>query len=125
MQLSVANDPWMFSWERGSFRVWRGAMTFTAEASRTVRAAQGLGWAPVPPLSPVRLGEPGPSAAPALVPWTGDVLPALTSLGSLDTEPVPRTCSPFGPEEPWGPGRPRSPFSPCSPGGPMSPIKPG
>lgn len=48
MQLSVVNDPRMFSWDRGSFRVWRGAMTFTAEASRTVRAAQGLGWAPVP-----------------------------------------------------------------------------
>lgn len=48
-----------------------GVMTFTAEASRTVRAAQGLGWAPVPPLGPVHLGKPGPAAAPALTPWPG------------------------------------------------------
>ena len=123
MQLSVANDPGR-SAGTDAFLSVVGVMAFTAEASRTVRAAQGLGWAPVPLLGPVRQGEPGAAAAPALTPWPGTSF-QLELASNLWIQPVPRTCSPLGPEEPWGPGTPRSPFSPWSPGGPMRPIKPG
>ena len=55
---------WTISWVTGSCTEW-GEMTFTSEVTRTLRASEGPGWAPVLPQVAATWASPSPQLFPS------------------------------------------------------------